>query len=179
MGQLRKKFKDLKRRKKNMLDQRMLLSLGKNYLIWVILLSSIFIFIPNGYTQQLTKNVPTDSVCISPEVSYKLVEELEKSRITENITIQLEKQTEELNKQIELYKTQVKLLNDTNKAYETYIANQEKIFKQSMNNIEQLNKEKENALKKDLENASKPRWSSLFGAFGLGAGTAALLILLL
>ena len=39
-------------------------------------------------------------------------------------------------------------------------------------------KAKEDALRKDLEKASKPKWDSLLGSFGLGAAVTALLVIL-
>ena len=134
-------------------------------------------FVHESYGQD-NKTVPKDSVCFTPQDSYRLVTDLENAKNFESLNIQLEKQTVEQLNQIEAYKELVNLMEEKVKAAEDLAANQEKIYQDAMAKHEELYKVKEAALKKDLKEAGKTDWGSLIRSFGLGAAATALLVLI-
>jgi small-conductance mechanosensitive channel len=108
--------------------------------------------------------VPADSVCLSPSDASKLVVELDRVDIISQMNDKIEEQNNQLTNQTEILKEQVELL--------------QKKFDLANNLIQQnedLHKAKEEALEKDLKEASKPKWKSML----LSAGVGGVIVLIL
>ena len=130
----------------------------------ILLFVLSLLFNTNSYGQL---NVNSD-VCFSIEDSKRLVVELEKGRLLEQNIILLEKSNNELVKQTELLKEQVKLMDDKFKSAEMLVLKNEELYNQKMK-----------VMNDELNEAKKPRWKSMFISGGSGAIIALLLVILL
>ena len=137
-----------------------------------------------SYTPVINNTIPMRSViansaCFSQAETYRLTGELYKYNELVKINQQLEIQTAELSKQVDLYKQEVNAMQEKVKITEKNTEDQTIMYKDQIDSIEKLHKMKEDALQEDLKQASKPRWMAMFGSFGLGAAVTAILILVL
>ena len=135
-------------------------------LILTILFIMLAVISSKSYGQNIVS--PNDKICFSIEDSKRLVVELEKSKLLEQNIILLEKSNEELIKQTELLKEQVKLMDDKFKSAEALVIKNEELYNQKLK-----------VLNDELNEAKKPRWKSLFVSGGVGAVLAVLLVILL
>lgn len=122
------------------------------------------VFNTNSYGQSISNS----DVCFSIEDSKRLVVELEKGRLLEQNILLLEKSNEELIKQTELLKEQVKLMDDKFKSTEALVIKNEELYNQKLKVVND-----------ELNEAKKPRWKSLFVSGSVGAVLAVLLVILL
>lgn len=147
---------------------------------WKKLVIVIFsLLITNNIYALDNKSVPVDSVCITPENAYKLESDLYKLSNIEKIIFQIEKQNMSLQEQTRIYTEQVKILEDKVKAAELLVLFNEKLYKDSLVKQEELYKIKEKTIQDDLDEAKKPRWSTMFGSTGLGVIIAIIAVILL
>lgn len=114
------------------------------------------------------QSINNTDVCFSIEDSKRLVVELEKGRLLEQNIILIEKTNNELIKQTELLKEQVKLTDDKFKSAEALVTKNEELYNQKIK-----------VLDDELIEAKKPRWKSLFISGGVGALLTLLLIVVL
>jgi len=115
-----------------------------------------------------SKNDSQDQASLDFKNTSKVVVELETAQILKAKLEIYRQTTVELAKQVELYKQAVILEEDKYKTCETLISKNEELYKQ-----------KEEALQRELTEAKKTRWGSLFSSGGLGAalGIAAVIAL--
>lgn len=87
-------------------------------------------------------------------------------------------QNNELKEQTKIYREQLSLFAQKIQKLQEYSVEQEKMYQAHIAEIEKLHQLKEEALEKDLKEASKPRWGAMISSYGLGAITVALLLVL-
>ena len=132
---------------------------NKFFILFFVFLFSL-LYVTPIYAQQ--------DICFSSDDSKRLVVELEKGRLLEQNIILLEKVNNELMKQTELLKEQVKLTDEKFKSAEALVIKNEELYNQKIK-----------VLDDELTEAKKPRWKSLFISGGVGACIALLLVVLL
>jgi hypothetical protein len=103
-------------------------------------------------------------ICFSDEAAKKLVVEIEQCRIVNKNIVNYYKSNVELTKQIELLKVEITLLKEKFEVADKLLKTNEELYKQ-----------KAEVLNNELEEAKKPRWTSMFISGGVGAALALLL----
>jgi len=103
-------------------------------------------------------------ICMSDDVAKKMVVEIEQCRLINKNIVNYYKSNVELTKQIELLNQEVNLLNEKFEVADKLLKANEELYKQ-----------KEKVLNDELEEAKKPRWTSMFLSGGIGAALALIL----
>jgi len=109
-----------------------------------------------------------DEVCFTQDQTEKMAVEIKDGRIANQLNMKYEATIEEKEKQIKNFEGQIDVLG--------------KKIDEAMRQIETnktISEGRDEARLKEIEELKKPRWGSLFGSFGIGAGAMALLLLLL
>jgi len=154
--------------------------------ICAVLCLAMLMFSINGYASGSNKMDPNDCtdgscytssskdlqqieqearICFSDETGRKLVVELEQCRIVNKNIGNYYKSNVELTKQIELLKLETSLLREKFEVADKLLKTNEELYKQ-----------KEEAINNELEEAKKPRWTSMFLSGGVGALLALLAV---
>jgi len=109
-------------------------------------------------------NLYASDFCFSRSDTQKLVVELEKGRLCEKQILLYDEGSKELQNQLFILKEELRLTDIKFKECTDSRATDKVVI---------------DGQKKQINEASKPKWSQLFGSFGVGAITTLILVILL